>query len=210
MSSLIQAAAGWRMRWQATTSQPNSPGSAILNNDFKIDNCQFDPDDPDRVISVFDWDIATAGAPLVDVGILLNYRPDPSDTDDNRPMRPAAQECMDLPTRAEIVKRYSEITDADMSAIAWYEAFGCWKTAIVVAQLYNRYCGARLTTSDKQGSPRLTAYPPCPHNLGQRMTAGTILLAGLTALVTGGLVALDGSSPRAAPESAPSSWLGAL
>jgi len=42
------------------------------------------------------------------------------------------------------------------------------------------------------------------------MTAGTILLAGLTALVTGGPVALDGSSPRAAPESAPSSWLGAL
>jgi aminoglycoside phosphotransferase (APT) family kinase protein len=111
--------------------------------------------------------MATAGAPLVDVGTLLSYRPDPSDTDDNRPMRSAAQERMDLPTRAEIVKRHSEVTSADMSAIAWYEAFGCWKTAIVVAQLYNRYCRARLTTSDKRGCPRLAACPPCPRNLGQ-------------------------------------------
>ena len=69
---------------------------------------------------------------------------------------------MDLPTRAEIVNRYSEITGADMSAIAWYEAFGCWKTAIVVAQLYNRHCGARLTMRDKQrvsASCRLPAVP---------------------------------------------------
>ena len=46
---------------------------------------------------------------------------------------------MGLPTRAEVVTRYAESTGADVAAAGWYEAFGSWKTAIVVAQLYHRY-----------------------------------------------------------------------
>jgi aminoglycoside phosphotransferase (APT) family kinase protein len=176
--------AGWRRRWHSTTqageipllddvadalaaSRPASQGPAILHNDFKIDNCQFDPADPDRVISVFDWDMATVGDPLVDLGTLLNYWPDPSDTDDDRPMHPAGQERIGLPARAEIVKRYGEITGADISAIAWYEAFGCWKTAIVVAQLYDRYLQGK-TQDQRQATKGARVLP-----LARR--AGTIL-----------------------------------
>ena len=103
---------GWRNRWEAVahgaaaTAQPlmrevadtlerTLPApqrSAILHNDLKLDNCQFDPADPDRVHSVFDWDMATLGDPLVDVGILLNYWPDPADTPDDRGMYPDGQE----------------------------------------------------------------------------------------------------------------------
>jgi aminoglycoside phosphotransferase (APT) family kinase protein len=151
---------GWRGRWEAVSAawavlpggdivaevgtelaatKPATARSTVLHNDFKIDNCQFDPADPDRVRSVFDWDMATIGDPLVDLGILLNYWPDPSDDPENRPSHPAGQESMGLPTRAEVVARYAAVTGADVSAVSWYEAFGCWKTAIVVAQLHNRY-----------------------------------------------------------------------
>ena len=54
---------------------------SIVHNDLKLDNCQFDPADPDRVLSIFDWDMTTLGDPLIDVGTLLNYWPDPGDSD---------------------------------------------------------------------------------------------------------------------------------
>jgi aminoglycoside phosphotransferase (APT) family kinase protein len=151
---------GWRRRWEAVSeawrelpggdvvaevgaqlvaAKPTTVRASVLHNDFKIDNCQFDPANPDRVHSVFDWDMATIGDPLVDLGTMLNYWPDPSDEPDNRPSHPAGQERMGLPTRAEVVSRYAAVTGADVSAVGWYEAFGCWKTAIVVAQLYNRF-----------------------------------------------------------------------
>ncbi len=124
---------------ELAATKPATVRSSVLHNDFKIDNCQFDPANPDRVLSVFDWDMATIGDPLVDLGTLLNYWPDPSDDPANRPSHPAGQEDMGLPTRAEVVTRYAEITGADVAAAGWYEAFGSWKTAIVIAQLYHRY-----------------------------------------------------------------------
>ena len=64
----------------------------MLHNDFKLDNCQFDPRDPDRVKSIFDWDMATLGDPLADLGTLLNYWPDPSDDDEDRPLHAPGME----------------------------------------------------------------------------------------------------------------------
>ncbi|HEY2312307.1 MAG TPA: phosphotransferase family protein [Streptosporangiaceae bacterium] len=155
---------GWYQRWQAVApallaSAGSGPGAdvvadvgaelaatkpptmrtSVLHNDFKIDNCQFDPANPDRVHSVFDWDMATIGDPLIDLGTLLNYWPDPSDDPDNRPSHPVGQEDMGLPTRAEVVARYAAATGTDVATVSWYEAFGCWKTAIVIAQLHHRY-----------------------------------------------------------------------
>ncbi|MGF7234879.1 MAG: phosphotransferase family protein, partial [Frankia sp.] len=91
---LARQVAGWRRRWELVAtpdfdaemtaagerlerSRPASPRPTILHNDFKIDNCQFALGNPDRVASVFDWDMATLGDPLADLGTLLNYWPDP-------------------------------------------------------------------------------------------------------------------------------------
>lgn len=131
----LVAEAGARL----AATRPETVRTSVLHNDFKIDNCQFDPASPDRVQSVFDWDMATIGDPLVDLGTMLNYWPDPSDVPDSRPSYPDGQQDMGLPTRAEVSERYAQATGADLSAVGWYEAFGCWKTAIVVAQLYHRY-----------------------------------------------------------------------
>ena len=147
--------AGWRARWEAVAqpgaelvaevgarlaaTKPPTLKSSVLHNDFKIDNCQFDSASPDRVQSVFDWDMATLGDPLVDLGTMLNYWPDPADDPDSRPPHPEGQQQMGLPTRAEVTERYARATGADVTSVRWYEAFGCWKTAIVVAQLHHRY-----------------------------------------------------------------------
>jgi aminoglycoside phosphotransferase (APT) family kinase protein len=91
------------------------------------------------VHSVFDWDMATLGDPLVDVGTLLNYWPDPSDRPGDRGRYPGGQEELGLPTRAEILAAYSSASGLDVSGVRWYQAFGAWKTAVVLQQLYDRY-----------------------------------------------------------------------
>lgn len=147
---------GWRKRWELSASEeanevmtevadrlaaklPEPQSASVLHNDFKLDNCQFDPSDPDRVHSIFDWDMATVGDPLVDLGTLLNYWPDPSDPVEGGPIVNPGMGDLGLPTRAEIIDRYAAITGFDMAPVAWYEAFACWKTAVVLRQLYVRY-----------------------------------------------------------------------
>jgi aminoglycoside phosphotransferase (APT) family kinase protein len=154
--------AGWRTRWQLVATQdadatmsavgdllertlPSSTAATLLHNDFKPDNCQFVEGDPDRVVSVFDWDQATLGDPLADVGLLLNYWPDPSDTDDDCALVVPGLETLGLPPRAAVVERYAQRTGADLSGISWYEAFACWKTAVVCQQLYQRYMRGEST-----------------------------------------------------------------
>ena len=115
----------------------------MVHNDFKVDNCQFTPGDPDLVASVFDWDMATLGDPLTDLGTLLNYWPDGETPAEGVP----GAENVGLPSRDEVVERYAvrtrrRLTRAD---VTWYEAFGCWKTAIIMQQLYVRHLRGEST-----------------------------------------------------------------
>ena len=166
---------GWRKRWDlvdtgrvpqmvavadrlADTMPSVATRVSVLHNDYKIDNCQFDPADADRVRSIFDWDMATLGEPLVDLGVLLNYWPDPSDVDGARPLHVPGLEAMGLPTRAEVVARYAERTGMDVSAVPWFEAFATWKTCVVLEQLYQRF--VRGESTDPRMGERGTPVGP--------------------------------------------------
>jgi aminoglycoside phosphotransferase (APT) family kinase protein len=146
---------GWKTRWDLVADPaqdaamsavharlakalPDPQRVSFVHNDLKLDNCMFDPANPDRVIAFFDWDMTTLGDPLIDLGTLLNYWPDPEDGDDSRGSH-AGMEKMGLPTRAEVRKIYTERAGLDDSSIDWYEAFALWKTATVTAQLHHRW-----------------------------------------------------------------------
>ena len=172
---LTRQLAGWRKRWAAVApgapgvpagdpgpvdrvadllaaGQPGSGPAAIVHNDFKIDNCQFRPADPDRVSSVFDWDMATLGDPLVDLGTLLNYWPDPADRPDAGTRVIPGLQTLGLPTRREVVARYAARRGLDLTDVHWYEAYGCWKTLIILQQLYARW--QRGETTDPRMADR--------------------------------------------------------
>lgn len=152
---------GWRKRWELVAAAdmpvmdrvadllgeriPASQRVAILHNDLKVDNCQFNPSDPDRVKSVFDWDMATLGDPLIDLGILINYWPDPSDDGDDRGLYIEGMERMGLPTHVEVLERYAGRSGIDLADVWWYVAFAAWKTAVVKQQLYDRYLRGEST-----------------------------------------------------------------
>jgi aminoglycoside phosphotransferase (APT) family kinase protein len=181
---LARQVAGWQKRWQLAAlddadpsvqavgdrlaaSMPASHGVAILHNDYKLDNCQFDPDEPDHVKSVFDWDQATLGDPLVDVGITLNYWPDPADVPDLAPIVNPGAESLGLPPRAEVIERYAARTGFDVTSVRWYEAFAAWKTAVVLQQLYARWVRGEST------DPRMAERGPMV--AGQVRRASAIL-----------------------------------
>lgn len=145
---------GWRRRWDAVALDagvptldrvgdvlarhlPESGRAAIVHNDFKVDNCQFAAGEPGVVASVFDWDMATLGDPLTDLGTLLGYWPDGDVPADGVP----GIERLGLPSRDEVVAHYGARTgrDLDRRDVTWYEAFGCWKTAVIMQQLYVRH-----------------------------------------------------------------------
>jgi aminoglycoside phosphotransferase (APT) family kinase protein len=118
---------------------------SIVHNDLKLDNCQFDPGDPDRVASIFDWDMTTLGDPLIDLGTLLNYWPDPGDPESLQRSSHPGMARMGLPPRAEIAARYGARTGSDVTAARWWEAFALWKTVVVVQQLHRRWARGEST-----------------------------------------------------------------
>jgi aminoglycoside phosphotransferase (APT) family kinase protein len=152
---------GWAKRWELSkfedspsamdrlherlaVTMPRPTRASIVHNDLKLDNCQFDPADPDRVTAIFDWDMTTLGDPLADLGTLLNYWPDPSDPPDAHRGVPGLA-TMGLPSRAEIVARYAERSGTSVDAVRWWEAFALWKTVVVVQQLHRRWVRGEST-----------------------------------------------------------------
>jgi aminoglycoside phosphotransferase (APT) family kinase protein len=150
----VRQVEGWKKRWDlAKTGDieladrayealartlPAGAAPSLVHNDLKLDNCQFDPADPDRVTAIFDWDMTTLGDPLFDLGTLLGYWAEPGDAIDRSPTR-GLTGTPGLPSRAEIAGRYAERRRVPLAAIAWYEAFALWKTGVVVQQIYVRY-----------------------------------------------------------------------
>jgi len=152
---LERQVSGWAERWQRAQTEtlpqmdqlvrwlterlPESPPPTLVHNDYKLDNLMLDLNDPRRVEAVLDWEMATAGDPLVDLGCVLCYWPEAGD-----PLvrREALSSITTLPgwfTRAQLVDRYALITGRDVSGLGYYEVFGIFKIAVVLQQIYFRY-----------------------------------------------------------------------
>ncbi len=123
---------------------PHQGPAAIVHGDYRLDNCM--TDDDGNVIAVLDWEICTLGDPLADVGLLMVYW---TEADDSAPMlltAPTAQE--GFLSRKEVLDRYAEGSDRDLSQIDYYTAFGYWKLACIVEGVYARYLGGAMGSND--------------------------------------------------------------
>ena len=146
---------GWSKRWELSNTEENkdmddalkmlsssvpTPQTvSIIHNDIKFDNCQFQPDNPDKVTSIFDWDMTTLGDPLVDIGSTLSYWVEPYFNQYDMPVILANT----FPSKAFLKEKYAEFTGFSMERIDWYEAFAYWKGGVVAAQLYQRFVNGK-------------------------------------------------------------------
>jgi len=127
---------------------PNSRATALLHNDYRLDNCLLDTTDPARIVAVLDWDMCTQGDPLADLGYVLNYWVEPSDPEEWRAIAAMPTWRDRFPSRSDAVERYAARTGFDVGAIDWYQVFAAFKLAAIIQQIYIRY--VRGQTQDRR------------------------------------------------------------
>jgi len=126
------------MRWLETQA-PDDVGACVIHNDFRLDNLVLDRDDPLRVRAVLDWELATIGDPLMDLGSSLAYWVQADDGLAGRLFRRQPSHLPGMPTRTQIVARYEQRTGTSTEAWAFYEVFGLFRLAVIAQQIYYRY-----------------------------------------------------------------------
>ena len=116
---------------------PESPPPTIVHGDYRLDNTMLAPDDPGRIVAVLDWEMATLGDPLADVGLFLLYYA----RDEAQVGSVGAHMSTDkgFPTRDEIVERYAKASGRDVSQLEFYEALAAYKLAIILEGIHARY-----------------------------------------------------------------------
>ncbi|KPA14998.1 aminoglycoside phosphotransferase [Candidatus Magnetomorum sp. HK-1] len=127
------------MAWLKKKQPKDSDSPVLVHNDYKFDNVVLDPKNPMSIIGVLDWEMATYGDPLMDLGNSLAYwveKNDPSDLQNIRIMPTHIDGAM---TRQELVSRYGEKTGRDMSYFDYYLCFGLFRLAVIAQQIYKRY-----------------------------------------------------------------------
>jgi aminoglycoside phosphotransferase (APT) family kinase protein len=118
---------------------PEDVGSCLIHNDFRLDNLVLAPGDLTDVVGVLDWELATVGDPLMDLGSSLAYW---VQADDPRMMRLLRRQPTDrpgMPTRREVIERYAAKTGRSVENWTFYEVFGLFRLAVIAQQIYYRY-----------------------------------------------------------------------
>ncbi len=134
------------MSW-LSAHQPDDVSSCLIHNDFRFDNLVLDRHDPTRPIGVLDWEMATVGDPLMDLGGTLAYWVQDDDDEFFRQFRRQPTHLPGMLSRDEVVAYYCERMGFTLSADQWrfYEVFGLFRLAVIAQQIYYRYFHKQTT-----------------------------------------------------------------
>jgi aminoglycoside phosphotransferase (APT) family kinase protein len=121
---------------------PEDLSRRVIHNDFRFDNIVLDPGDPLRIVGVLDWEMATVGDPLMDLGCALAYWAEAGDDPVFRTLRRQPTHLPGMLTRREVVATYCERAGRpplDERQWVFYELFGLFRLAAIAQQIYLRY-----------------------------------------------------------------------
>ena len=122
---------------EANRPQDFSPG--ILHGDYHIANVMFSFDGPE-LAAIVDWELATIGDPLLDLGALMASWPD---AEGKTPLGNAVGQLGGLPSADELVSRYGERSTRSIDAIDWYVVLACYRLGIILEGTHARACAGR-------------------------------------------------------------------
>jgi aminoglycoside phosphotransferase (APT) family kinase protein len=129
-----------QLRDELATRVPAGAGSGIVHGDYRLDNLVVAPPSaPDAlsVRAVLDWEMATLGDPLSDLGLLLAYWDVMSELDSAVVVNVGASQ--GFPDGATLTGWYQDRRDVDLTPLPWYKAFGLFKLAVILEGIHYRY-----------------------------------------------------------------------
>jgi len=126
------------MQWMEE-NQPTRYDHCLIHNDYKYDNVVFKDDSWQEVTAILDWEMATLGDPLMDVGTSLGYWTVATDHDFVKQGIPSPTIFEGNPVRSEIVKMYAEKSGRSIDNFVFYYVYGLFKIAVIAQQIYYRY-----------------------------------------------------------------------
>ncbi len=118
---------------------PEDVATSVIHGDFRLDNVVLDPEDPSRVVGILDWEMATLGDPLMDLGNSLAYWVEAGDDPVARMTRRQPTHLPGMPTRREVVDYYLGRTGLSPANWTFYEVYGLFRLAVIAQQIYLRY-----------------------------------------------------------------------
>jgi len=145
---------------------PVTSSVAFIHNDFKYDNLVLNPNSLTQVLAVLDWEMATVGDPLMDLGTTLAYWAEANDSDALKPFNLTW-----MPgnlTRQEVLDYYQEKSGNAIDNIIFYYAFGSFKVAVICQQIYSRY--KKGITQDPRFASLIHVIKACGENARRAIT----------------------------------------
>ncbi|MBK5220033.1 MAG: phosphotransferase family protein [Thermoleophilia bacterium] len=123
--------------WLAANLPP-SPSPTVVHGDYRLGNVMYAREEP-RLVAILDWEMATVGDPLADLGYMTATwaaRTDPANSvADLSPVTRLAG----FPGREALARRYAEATGRSIDALAWYQVLACWKAAVFLEGNFKRF-----------------------------------------------------------------------
>jgi len=117
---------------------PESGAATIVHGDYRLGNTMFAADAPARLCAVFDWEMATIGDPLADIGYMCATWSEADDPPVGRFELGRVTRADGFPTRAELIARYEERSGREVRDLPWYTTLALWKSVVFMEGNYRR------------------------------------------------------------------------
>lgn len=131
---MLEKAAQW-----LEDNRPQESSASLIHNDFKYDNLILNGSDWTEVIAILDWEMSTIGDPLMDLGTSIGYWITDKDPEVLQQMRLSPTNIPGNPNRTELVEWYVQKSGRDVGNMVFYYAYGMFKIAVILQQIYYRY-----------------------------------------------------------------------
>ena len=137
------------MRW-LDANRPDDVDSCIIHGDWRIDNMVFDLGHK-KLAGVLDWELATVGDPLMDLGSALAYWVDRDDDAEFAALRRQPSHLPGMPTRNEFIARYLALSGRRCDDFTFYEVFGLFRLTVIIQQIWARYRAGQTSNPAFEG-----------------------------------------------------------
>lgn len=118
---------------------PTEERSCMIHNDFRFDNVILNPENPMEIIGVLDWEMATVGDPMMDLGNTLAYWVQADDDFMAKSTRRQPTNAEGMLTRKEVIAYYCGKMGFEPKQFTFYEVYGLFRLAVIAQQIYYRY-----------------------------------------------------------------------